>query len=249
VQSLLVVQTVYLAIEHHPINRYNHGLRTALAFLLLAAAICVRLVVLLFYISPRPSFNNFVLVDILRFLVTLMSLIACLSIPRRPSVLAGNSVVDGQYTVSALSSYTFSFAGQILSLARTMKSLDLVDLPQLHFWGRSSYLLRNFGDITTKTDRLWKSVVFAHWPELLFQTAWAMMHSVLQFAPQLAMYQLLKLLEQRSQGVSVDHKAWGLVVALGASIILEAVSFTLGQLNLFITSLGKQQSCLIGVLL
>lgn len=207
--------------------RYNNGLLTAPACLLLAAAICVRLVVLLFYTSHDRSHNALILVDTLELLTTLASFIACLSIPRRPSVSEGNLVVDGQYTVSAFSSYTFGFAGKILSLARNKKSLDLVDLPQLHLRGRSSYLLHHFSGMTTKTDRLWKSVMFTHWPELLFQTAWAIMQSILQFAPQLAMYQLLRLLEQRSQGAAVDQKAWGLVVALGVSIILASVSLSL----------------------
>jgi len=227
---LLVVQTVYITIERNPVRRYNHGLLTALAILLIVAAICVRFVILLLYTSHYRSYNVLILADALQILAALVSLLACLSLPRRPSVSEGNCIVDGQYTVSAFSSYTFGFAGKVLSLARNRKSLDLVDLPKLHLWGRSSYLLHYFGGMTTKTDRLWKSVIFAHGPELLFQTAWAVLQSILQFAPQLVMYQLLKLLEQRSQGDSVDHKAWGLVVALGASIILASVSFGFSSL-------------------
>lgn len=210
--------------------RYNDGLLTAPAFLLLATANCVRLVVLLFDTSHQQSYNALVLVDTLQILIALVSLVACLSLPRRPSVSEGNHVVDGQYTVSAFSSYTFGFAGNILSLARNRESLDLADLPQLHLWGRSSYLLHYFSDLTAKSDRLWRSVLYAHWPELLFQTTWAVLQSTLEFAPQLAMYQLLKLLEQRSQGAPVDHKAWGLVVALGVSIMLASVSFVLSPL-------------------
>lgn len=195
-----------------------------MAFLLLIAAVCVRIVTLLFYTAQYQSYNAYILVDAVQSLLALVSLIASLSLPRRPSVSEGNHVVDDQYTVSAFSAYTFSFAGKVLSLARNRKSLDLVDLPKLHLWGRSSYLVHYFGSTATKNDRLWKSLVRAHWPELLFQTAWSTLQSILMFAPQLAMYQLLKLLEQRSQGSPVDHKAWGLVLALGISIMLASVS-------------------------
>lgn len=158
--------------------------------------------------------------DALQVAAAVVSLVACLSLPRRPSVSEMGHVVDGQYTVSAISSYTFDFAGKILSLARNKTSLDLVDLPLLHLWGRSAFLLQYFGKVTMKSDRLWKSIIYAHYPELLFQIAWAIMQSALQFAPQLAMYNLLKLLEQRSRGAPVENAAWGLVVALGAAIIL-----------------------------
>lgn len=127
--------------------------------------------------------------------------------------------MDGQYTACAFTSYTFGFAGELLALARNKISLDLEDLPKLHLWGRSSYLLQHFGAMTKKQDRLWKSIVFTHYPELLFQTAWAIMQSTLQFAPQLAMYQLLKLLEQRRKGAPAGSTAWVLVIALGVSIM------------------------------
>jgi len=131
-----------------------------------------------------------------------------------------NHVVDDQYTASAISSYTFSFASKVLSLARSKRSLDLVDLPKLHLWARSSYLLENFTTVPSNKKPLWKSVIYTHYPEFIFQTSWAVMQSALQFAPQLAMYFLLKLLEQRAQGAPVENAAWGLVVALGASIVL-----------------------------
>ena len=84
------------------------------------------------------------------------------------------------------------------------------------------YLLQYFGAVTRKSDRLRKSVLYAHYPELIFQAAWSVLQSTLKFAPQFALYNLLKLLEQRSQGAAVDNAAWGLVVGLGVAIILAA---------------------------
>ena len=201
-------------------KRYDSGLGAALAFFLLIAAICIRKLVLIFSESDYRSFSIFIIDDALQVAAAVVSFIASLSLPRRPSVYERDHVVDDQYTVSAFSSYTFGFAGKVLSLARNKKSLDLVDLPKLHLWGRSSFLLDYFGSMTMKNDRLWRSIIYAHYPELLFQTVWAILQSALQFAPQLAMYHLLKLLEQRARGSTAGNEAWGLVVALGAAIIL-----------------------------
>ena len=214
------MQTIHIATERNPVKRYNDGLRTALAFLLLVIVICVLIIVLTFH-NPGQTPSNLEISNYsLQLAAAIVSLIACISMPRRPTVSDLDHVVDGQYTVSAISSYTFGFAGRVLSLARRKSSLDLVDLPKLHFWVRSSFLLHRSAASSAQTNRLWKSIIYRYYPEILFQTAWASMQSALQFAPQFAMYKLLQLLEQRSQGAPVENAAWGLVVVLGGSIIL-----------------------------
>ena len=217
-----MLQSLHIVVEHDCVKRYDNGLRTALGFLLLFIAICIRSVDLIFYNSDHHSSSPFIFGHFIQLISAIISLVGDLSLPRRPSVFEMDHVVDGQYTVSAFSSYTFGFAGRVLSLARNKASLDLVDLPYLHLWGRSSFLLEYFGAQTTKSDRLWKSVIYAHYPELLFQCVWAVVQSALQFAPQFAMYKLLQLLERRSKGAYAETAAWGLVVALGVAIILAA---------------------------
>jgi len=202
------------------VRRYNDGMRTAISYFLLIVALFVGNVFLVLHDSDRQSHNLSIRVDAFQIVAAAISMVTCLSLPRRPSVLERNHVVDDQYTASAISSYTFSFASKVLSLARSKRSLDLVDLPKLHLWARSSYLLENFTTVPSNKKPLWKSVIYTHYPEFIFQTSWAVMQSALQFAPQLAMYFLLKLLEQRAQGAPVENAAWGLVVALGASIVL-----------------------------
>lgn len=209
-----------IGIERDPVRRYNHGLITAVACLSVLVAICVRVIILLSDTSVYQSSSKFIVTDTLQLIAALISFISCLSLPRRPQVSDRTHIVDGQYTVSAFTSYTFGFAGRILLLARQKPSLDLVDLPKLHLRGRSSYLLHHLGTVTQKENRLWKALLLAHWPELLFQILWAIIQSTLQFAPQLVMYQLLKLLEEQSDGASRTNAAWGLVVALGGSMIL-----------------------------
>ena len=147
-----------------------------------------------------------------------MCCLACLSLPRRPAVEEGSFPVDGQYTVSALGRYTFYWPGVTLVLARKQKTLSLEDLPKLHVKGRSTYRRKYFTTLKRR-DQLWKTLAFAHLPELLFQTVFTALQSTAQFAPQLVLYQLLKRLESRITGASEDRAIWGLVIALGVAII------------------------------
>lgn len=183
------------------------------------AAICVRLGLLLSYSKYLWTYNHLLSgLDAVQFLAAIISCISCLSVPRRPSLSEKEHAVDGQYTDSALSRYTFAWAGRMLFLARRKKTLDLLDLPKLHFKARSSYLQAYF-DSMKKRDKLWRAIIMTHGGEIIFQTFYATFHSAAQFVPQLAMYWLLKSIEQRSKGAPTKA-AWGLVFALGSSVII-----------------------------
>lgn len=157
----------------------------------------------------------------LQVCATIVCFFACLSLPRRPVIEQGGTPVDGQYTVSAFGRYTFTWAGVTLILARKKKTLGLDDLPKLHMEGRSAYRQNYLSTLKTK-DQLWKTLVSAHLLELLFQTILTSLQAAAQFLPQLIMYQLLKSLESRAKGASVDRTIWGLVIALGLAIIFAA---------------------------
>lgn len=191
-----------------------------MASIALLAAICVRLGLLLSYSKYLWSYNYLLSgLDAVQFLAALLCCISSLSLPRRPSLSEKDHAVDGQYTVSALGRYTFAWAGKVLFLARSKKTLDLLDLPKLHFKARSAYLQAYF-DSMKKRDRLWRAIIATHGREIIFQTLYTIFQSAAQFAPQLAMYWLLKSIEQRSKGAPSSKAAWGLVFALGSSVIL-----------------------------
>ena len=202
-------------------KRYNYACLNALAHAFLTAAICIRLVVRLSYLSSSWSRNPIVLLDVVQVCAAVLCCLACLSLPRRPIVEEARNPVDGQYTVSAFGRYTFTWAGVTLILARKKKTLGLDDLPILHAEGRSAYRQEYFSTRKAR-DQLWKTLLFAHLPEILFQNVFTALQSVAQFIPQLVLYQLLKRLESRTKGASADMAAWGLVVALGLAIILSA---------------------------
>ena len=202
-------------------ERYNHGHLNALAYALLTAVICSRMVICLSYSPSCWSYDAFFILDVLQLCAATVCVFTCLSLPRRPVVEHEGTPVDGQYTVSAFGRYTFVWPGVTLVLARKKKTLGLDDLPKLHVNGRSAYRLKYISTLP-KRDQLWKTLFFAHLPELLFETFFIVLQSVARFIPPLVMYRLLKRLEMRTKGDLVDRATWGLVIALGLSIILTA---------------------------
>ena len=218
---MLVFQALSVLTERSTVHRYNLGIQAATTFALLIIAICVENGFLLSKITS-PSFYVFHFVFIILQLgAATISLFACLFLPRRPSVYHKSQTVDKQYTVSAINRWTWTWASEFLSLARINKRLNLSDVPQLHFGARSSYLAGHF-TLMKPRDRLWKTLFRVHWREFMVQWLLSLAQGVIQFAPQLAMYKLLELLEDQSEKTSIAAIAWAYVIGLGASIILAA---------------------------
>lgn len=175
------------------------------------------------YLSAFSSYDAFAVLEVLQICAAVICFLACLSLPRRPVVEDEGAQVDGQYTGSALNRYSFTWAGATLVLARKKKTLGLDDLPKLHVQGRSAYLQEYLTSFKNR-DQLWKTLVFAHFSEIMFQTFLSTLESAAQFLPQLVMYQLLKRLESRARGDSADTTTWGLVFALGLAMIVSSWS-------------------------
>lgn len=208
---------MYVAADHDSRRRFDYGRLSATASIAIFAALGVQYGAILSYSNPKV-YSIFVALDAVQIVAAVISCISSLSLPRRPSVFERDHTVEGQYTVSALSRYTFGWAGKMLSLVRNKKTLDLTDLPKLHFKARSAYLEDNF-ESKKKRGSLWKGLIIVHYPEIIFQSSYAIVQSAAQFAPQLAMYWLLKTIEGRSNGAQTAKVAWVFVLALGLSIV------------------------------
>lgn len=157
--------------------------------------------------------------DAVQFAAIVVSLILSLLFPRRPSVYHLGHPVDKQYSVSTLSRYTFIWVNSLLSFAKANRGLDLKDLPYLHFDVRSAHLYDQF-DQLEKKDRLWKTLLTVHYLEALYQTGLSTLHGILTFAPSVAMYKFLQILEERSEGEAVNSEAWAWILGLGSSLII-----------------------------
>ncbi|KAL8702180.1 MAG: hypothetical protein Q9201_004535 [Fulgogasparrea decipioides] len=148
-------------------------------------------------------------------------LILCFCWQNWPTVFSDGQAVDGQFTVSALSRWTFSWVDELLAFAKINSGLEMTHLPQLHLRGRSKYLEWSFNE-KKRSHQLWKDLLRVHRLELFGQSLLVMTQGIIQFAPQLAMYKLLGLIERRSVGEAIASEAWSWTLALGISIILTA---------------------------
>ena len=210
-----MIITVSIATEHESAIRFDYARLSAISSIAIFIALCIRCWI---FFSDT---NDIKLYDILVAVQVLVAILCCLSsllLPRRPSLADVDQPVDGQYTVSALGRYTFSWAGPILALARHKKTLDLDDLPKLHLRGRSAHLQKDFGS-KRKRRHLWKGLIVAHYAEILFQTFFAIAQSAAQFVPQVSMYLLLTTIERRTNDMPTSKTAWVYVVTLGLSIV------------------------------
>ncbi|KAL8748531.1 MAG: hypothetical protein Q9184_007237, partial [Pyrenodesmia sp. 2 TL-2023] len=218
---LLLLQASTLFRQRRPVKRFDDAFISAAAFLTLSISICWRI------ISSRSNFFGegaripHLILIVFQIACSSVSFLSCLLLDRRPCVFFKGLPVDGQYTVSTLNRWTFAWADELLSFAKRNHRLDLVHLPQLHLRLRSEYLEKLFNK-EKRSNVLWRDLLRVHRLELVGQSLLAMTQGILQFTPQLAMYRLLELLEQRSEGAAVADEAWIWVAALGVSIIVTA---------------------------
>jgi ABC transporter transmembrane region len=150
--------------------------------------------------------------------LTVFAALSSVSLPRRPVVFKDGTAVDGMYTVSALSRYSFTWVSPLLRLAHKTRSLELKDLPKMDHYTRSKDLSRSWAS-QKRPRKLWMEVVLAHkWP---FITQWTLtlLQAFGNFAPQFVNFHLLKLLEDRVPGYPVSKEAWIWVVVLTIATI------------------------------
>ena len=214
-QLLLVIIIVSIATEHRSTTKFDYGRLSAVSSIAIFIALCVRFGV---YLPNINDIKVYTILVVVQFVAAILCCIPSLLLPRRPFVFNGDQLVDGQYTVSALGRYTFTWAGRILALARHKKTLDSEDLSRLHLRARSAHLQKDF-ESKRKREHLWRGLLIAHYAEILFQFIYAVVESAAQFVPQISMYLLLRTIERRTKGTSSFRMAWIFVVTLGLSII------------------------------
>ena len=214
-QSLLMIIIVSIATEHKSATRFDYGKLSAVSSIAIFIALCVRCWVSLSDTIDIKVYNILVVVQIV---AAIFCCVPSLLLPRRPFLVNADRIVDGQYTVSALGRYTFSWAGRILALARHKKTLDSEDLSRLHLRARSAHLQKDFESMK-KRAHLWRGLIKAHYAEIIFQFIYAGVESAAQYVPQVSMYLLLSTIERRSKGTPSSKMAWIFVATLGLSII------------------------------
>ena len=207
---------------HHPIQRYDLGTFGALSALVIIVVLVLETAFLRSRIDRVAPYLKDIIPALIQLGVALFTAFSFLGLQRRPYVFKDGQPVDAEYTVSALGRYSFSWASSSLKFARKNRGLSYEDLPKVAQYMRASFQQANFNAIKSKR-RLWKQVCYNFRWAFLQQTLLVLTISVTQFGPQFAMFNLLKLLEKRSEGAQVAEVAWAWVFGLGTFMIVTSL--------------------------
>ncbi|KAI9767128.1 MAG: hypothetical protein M1840_005917 [Geoglossum simile] len=216
--AFLLLQVTNLSLERRSVNRFRLGIYGAFSCLFLIGVICLE--TRLLKVTYGGGYTYY-LSAFVQGATAVVALFAYVSLPRRPDVFNNDGLVDRQFTVSAISRYTFTWCEPLLKLAALKRRLEMDDLPALDELTTSNSLQRRFHAMKRK-GKLWKLVFWCHAAAFIRQWLLTLLASVMGFAPQFCMYRILQLLEKRMLGDFFDTEAWWWVAGLGVGQITQA---------------------------
>ncbi|KAE8376148.1 P-loop containing nucleoside triphosphate hydrolase protein, partial [Aspergillus bertholletiae] len=152
-----------------------------------------------------------------------ISILITLSLPRRPRIFRDGKAIDGEYSSSILGRLSFHWAGELVTLAETRRRITLDNLPELNDRTRAKVLQEEFTQATSQdtsgrydAQPLFKILLSSHGKCLCNQIILSIPLSLIAFAPQLALWMMLRLLEERSNGQpdTAPLACWALICGL-----------------------------------
>jgi hypothetical protein len=223
IQVLLVAQAFIVVRERQPLTRFRLAGAEAISY---AAALLGHL--LRAYLLAHGKINaesdlQYAL-DWTKTGLVFAGLTASGLYPRRPELFYKDLPVDGQYSSSAWSRNTWAWTLPMLALART-KKLEHADVPVLHHSMRASALCDTFNAQPKSRSLFWK-MVYSVRVGLIRQQIYTFLDSFFNFAPQLALFQLLRLFEERDEGIPIGTRGIIWVAAFGFLQLAEGYIFS-----------------------
>ena len=142
-------------------------------------------------------------------------------------------MVDRERTTSFLGRLSFSWAAHLFKVTAQVKEIKVHDLPELDYETRAKILLESFGwargkisGDTTERPRSrpppWKILLISNRVYLTIQFFACIVCGVVVFAPHFSLLNILRLLEQRSEGAKVETRLWMWVSGLDLSIVVSS---------------------------
>ncbi|KAI1326944.1 P-loop containing nucleoside triphosphate hydrolase protein [Xylariaceae sp. FL0255] len=202
--ALLSLQAICVAASRKSVVAYNLGIYSSISCIILAAVLVLQDSEIAGHLWKQDE-----VVFALRaveILAVVGLAFASLTIPRRPDVFYDGELVDREATDSAWNKLNWGWASYILKIA-SKKRLDLKDLPRPNHLVRSkdttaAWLSHDFH------HPLWTSIFLAHKWTFFHQWGLSLFTSILNFAPQWVVLQLLHLLERREGNEKVGYQGW-----------------------------------------
>lgn len=218
-QGALLFQAVAIAASRQPVTTYDLGIYTFFSALLLGGVV---------FTQASATAERLLENDILsawlwsaELTLSICLAVAGLSIPRRPDVFKNGEMIDRMCTVSAFSRFNFSWPANVLALASKKKNLDLVDLTRPDHNTRAADASADWKRRSGQ-HRLWISLIVVHKWAFVLQWSLSFVSSILNFAPQWVILQLLRSLEARTPGSEHGPDIWIWVIWLLVSVISQS---------------------------
>ena len=224
---------LFLCREREPVTRFQIAATESVS---LISALIFQFVRIYFLVvqEAQPVSKLQDSLDWAKFALTIAALLVCASYPRRPSLFLNGKPVDAQRTTNAWRRSTWAWAGPILALAR-VKKLVHDDLPVLDHHSRSGDLFERFNK-QMKRDSFVMMLIFSISPGLIRQQVYTLIDAFFNIAPQLALFQLLRLMEARDAGVPIAKLGAFWVVGFG---LLQMVGGYINSRSWYVLSLHK----------
>ncbi|PYI23139.1 ABC bile acid transporter [Aspergillus violaceofuscus CBS 115571] len=218
---LLSVQWNYVRSEEPLPTRYSAAWKGGLAACLITGHLILENTLRKDMAEQPPAASALTwLVCILGMIVALTSL----SYPRKARAFRNGRPVDEEETSSVLGRVSFHWATSLVSLSASNTSISLDDLPELSDKMRASNLQNDFmkmqGEFNASgptPSTLSRGLLSLYWRELVHQILLSVPLAVLAFTPQLALREMLRLLDADA----AEHdglNTWALILGLSIGV-------------------------------
>ncbi|KAF5027574.1 hypothetical protein F66182_316 [Fusarium sp. NRRL 66182] len=219
--ALISLQAISLNAHHSSVKVHDLGLWLFGSCLVVAALTVPQLI----KEAQHASRDNTAPL-ILRAVNVAAVVFLCISsvlLPRRPQVFYQGHKVDGQWTVSALSRYTWSWADPLLAYAVKKNDLDADDVPHADRALRAGDLKQDW-DVSKPQGSLLRSLLWAYKGRLTLQFILTILRNGLALLPFWTMLRVINILEQRDAGLSgaADLELWVLIFAMAGFNLSDA---------------------------
>lgn len=220
-QALIQLQATFLSATHAPVQVHDLGFWVYLSSLVTGLVVAVQAYVVVDDFARRNDPTLFL--RAINAAAALVTLFAGILIPRRPVVFFRDQPVDGQWTSSVLSRYTWSWARPLIDVASKKGDLDEKDVPQPDHTIRTEEVMADW-KANNYHGTLLRALGHAYKGRFAIQSTVTVLRCFLGVGPFWAMLNLIQILTERGGGGAPSRELCALVILLGAFTLVEQVS-------------------------
>ncbi|KAK1138865.1 hypothetical protein N8T08_001736 [Aspergillus melleus] len=217
--GLMLLQYVALATEPLETPRYVMSLKGGFS-----CGVTIVITTVELYTGPyaEPPENDVSILLYSQIALAIMTILTSFSIPRHQQTSRRGRLIDGESSSSILGHLSFSWATPLVAKLGNNIDISLECLPELNETVRARTLQDAFdqaeGHMKPPNRSLWRALLFLYRRHIIYQIVFSLPLALLAFAPHVALGQMLRLLESRTERQAHDRLLVGWAVLLGFGI-------------------------------